>query len=152
MAAASRWRPRPEIRVLALGLPRRGDGAEAEILVSPVRDDDGGVTGWRPIGGGIEFGERAEAALRREFWEEYRLVVGVGARICVLENLFEHGGAPGHEVALVHEARLETPGAYDAPRFEPCEPGPAEAIWVRLDAFRSHAETLFPSGLLDAVV
>ena len=67
------WRPAPAIRVKALGLHWR----DGRLLAFEVHDDAGRVTGVRPLGGSIEFGETAEAALRREFREELGIDVVV---------------------------------------------------------------------------
>ncbi len=54
------------------------------------------------IGGGIEFGETAEAALRREFAEELGVTLGSVELLEVVENIFEfEGGRPGHEIVHV---------------------------------------------------
>lgn len=55
----------------------------------------------RAIGGGIEFGETAEAALRREFVEELGVVLDEVELLGVVENIFEYEGRPGHEIAHV---------------------------------------------------
>lgn len=55
----------------------------------------------RAIGGGIEFGETAEAALRREFTEELGVTLGTIELLEVVENIFEYEGNPGHEIAHV---------------------------------------------------
>jgi hypothetical protein len=60
------WRPHPMIRVKALGLHWRG----GRLLAMEVLDDAGRVKGVRPLGGTVEFGETAEAAVIREFREE----------------------------------------------------------------------------------
>lgn len=146
-----RWRPAPRIRVLAVGLPRRDGPDGPEILASPVRDDSRAVIGWRPIGGEIEFGERAEAAVRREFLEEFGLRVRCGAQICALENLFEHHGAQGHEIVLVFETTLEPPETAGKDRFEPIEAGLETASWTTLARFHSGEAVLFPAGLSERI-
>ena len=55
----------------------------------------------RAIGGGIEFGETAEAALRREFVEELGVTLSTVKLLAVVENIFEYEGNPGHEIAHV---------------------------------------------------
>lgn len=104
-ARPSDYAPPGRIRVLALALirhPRTGAHLMTEF-VDPGRD---GLVIHRPPGGGIEFGETAQEALRREMLEEFAAEVEVGPRLAVLENLFTFNGVPGHEWVAVHEARL----------------------------------------------
>jgi hypothetical protein len=45
----STWRPPPVVRPIAIGIVRRGD----DLLLMAVRNDDGAIKGWRPLGGSI---------------------------------------------------------------------------------------------------
>jgi ADP-ribose pyrophosphatase YjhB (NUDIX family) len=53
-----------------------------------VRDDHDNLEGWRPLGGTIEFGERAAEALKREFLEELDKPIREPLPLAVLENLY----------------------------------------------------------------
>src|SRR5690606_23067881 len=87
------WRPASNIRLKALGLHWR----DGKLLAAEVLDDAGHVKGVRPLGGTVEFGETAEAAVIREFEEELGITVKVGGAPIFMENIFTHGGQVGHE-------------------------------------------------------
>ncbi len=91
------WRPPSQIRVKALGLHWR----DGRLLAAEVYDDRGKVKGVRPLGGSVEFGERAEAAVQREFKEELGVEVSVSSGPIAMENLYEHEGETGHEVLFL---------------------------------------------------
>ena len=140
------WRPPAYIRPLAVGIVRRGD----QLLVMAVLDDAGAVVGWRPLGGSIEFGERAAAALQRELVEELGLAVGAPTLVKVLESFYEHHGAAGHEVVFVFEATFTDAAAYQRETFQFHDAGiDNTACWIAIERFRGGAERLFPAGLID---
>ena len=87
----------PLIRNIAVGLPVRAGHVLVLRGVDRVKDE----AFYRAIGGGIEFGETAEAALRREFTEELGVTLGAVELLDVIENIFEYEGKPGHEIAHV---------------------------------------------------
>lgn len=71
------------IRPLAICLFRRGD----RILVAEGFDPVKGETFYRPLGGAIEFGERAVQTLIREFREEIGEEVADLRYLTTLENM-----------------------------------------------------------------
>lgn len=85
------------IRNLAVGLPIR----DGHVLAQEGHDSVKGTTYLRAIGGGIDFGESADAALRREFREELEVELGAVQLLGVIENIFEYEGSPGHEIVHV---------------------------------------------------
>jgi ADP-ribose pyrophosphatase YjhB (NUDIX family) len=142
------WRPRPAIRPVVIALIRRGE----ELLAAEVRDDAGALMGWRPLGGAIEFGERAAEALRRELLEEIGQTIADPALLTVLENHYEHHGARGHEIVFVFQAAFNDPSAYRRDSFEFDDAGAHNsARWVDLARFRDRRDQLFPAGLLDVL-
>ena len=133
------------IRVLAVGIAWRGD----EFLVGrgydPVKEEGF----FRPLGGAIEFGERSQDAVRREFLEELGVKIDVGDRIWVTESIFEWNGQAGHEVVFVYDVRFRDERMYEGDTVEGLEGDtPFEACWVTLDALSSGEVPLYPEGLL----
>jgi ADP-ribose pyrophosphatase YjhB (NUDIX family) len=140
------WRPPSVVRPIAIGLVRRGD----KLLLMVVRGDDGAIKGYRPLGGSIEFGERAADALKREFAEELGLAVTEPVLLTVLENLYTHHGAAGHEIVFVFETALADESAYRRDGFSYEDGGVRNDVaWVALARFRAGEAELFPTGLLD---
>src|SRR5215203_5535787 len=70
------------IRPLALCVFRRGD----KIFVAEGHDAKANKTFYRPIGGGIDFGERAIDTVRREVQEEIAAEVSNLVYLGTLEN------------------------------------------------------------------
>jgi 8-oxo-dGTP pyrophosphatase MutT (NUDIX family) len=129
------------IRPLVLGVPRRdGDVFVAEYSGANERF-------YRPIGGGVEFGEYSDDALRREFREELDLSVAVGRHLGVVENTFTFEGTPGHEVVFVYEIE-ETDDLWNTSRLDgQDDDGTYVATWQSLSALESGGPPLYPDGL-----
>ncbi len=135
-----------QIRPLALVLFRREDG---HILVAPGFDHVKGQRFYRPLGGGIEFGERAEAAARREIREELGAEVEGLRLLGVFENLFTFLGSAGHELVWLYEGRFSDPGFYVGDELTADEGGAAFPVhWVPMDVFTNREAPLYPDGLL----
>lgn len=139
------WRPANTITVKALALIWRDDS----LLLADIQDDSGRVKGVRPLGGTVEFGEPWRDALQREFLEE------LGARITlldthfVMENLYEHHGAAGHEIVFLCHAHFSEPGFYEKDSFAFVESDEtrATASWMSLEEIEARRLELYPSGL-----
>lgn len=103
---------------------------------------------YRPLGGGVEFGETAREAVTREIREETGHEV-TGLRLLgVLENLFECDGKPGHEIVFVFDGRFADEAMYGKESMTLTEDGGGtfHAMWRALDSF-DEQHRLVPEGL-----
>jgi 8-oxo-dGTP pyrophosphatase MutT (NUDIX family) len=132
------------IRPIALGVIWRGDA----LLVFEGRDELKDEVYYRPLGGGIEFGEASHDTLKREFVEELAADVTVGERIGVLENVYTWRGRQGHEIAFMFAAEFSDPGLYSREEFKILD-DPAIARWVDFADFRDGGKILYPRGLTE---
>jgi len=133
------------IRPLALAVFRDGP----RILVEDNSAQDRRDYFYRPPGGGVEFGERAIDAVRREMREEFEAEIRDVRPLGTLENIFDYHGRPGHEVVFVFETRFVDASFYAAERIVGTEGAGIriEAIW--LDVSRPLDRPLYPNGLLE---
>jgi 8-oxo-dGTP pyrophosphatase MutT (NUDIX family) len=140
------WTPPPTVRPIAVCVVRNGD----RIFVQEAHDPADGRTFYRPLGGGIDFGELAIAAARREMAEEASVEVDDLRLLGVLENLFEYNGAPGHEIVMVYEGRFVDDALYRAESVSCVEANGEEfrGLWLGLERARRGEALLFPDGLL----
>jgi ADP-ribose pyrophosphatase YjhB (NUDIX family) len=139
---------KPKIRVLALAVFRRGD----ELLVMEGYDPIKRQTFYRPLGGGVEFGERVIDALHRELREELDAEITNVRLLQVMENLFVFDGKPGHEIVWMHDATLVDPTFYARDEIVITENGAlGRALWKPLSEFATGRAILYPDGLLETL-
>jgi 8-oxo-dGTP pyrophosphatase MutT (NUDIX family) len=136
------------IRPLAICVFRHNE----HILVAEGYDPIKRQSFYRPLGGGIEFGETSEQTIHRELLEE------IGAEVCelrylgTLENIFVFNGAAGHEIVQVYDGALANAGLYEQSVILGQEMDMAEsfqAVWKHLDEFGDGKLILYPTGLLE---
>ncbi|NNE89654.1 MAG: NUDIX domain-containing protein [Silicimonas sp.] len=140
------WRPHPGIRVKALGLNWRGN----RLLAAEVLDDAGRVKGVRPLGGTVEFGETAKAAVMREFKEELGIDVEAVGHPFFIENLFSHEGSPGHEILILFDVVFKPEAFLDEERIQFREDNGTicHAEWFDIECLdQPDSHQLFPTGL-----
>ncbi len=136
---------RPLARPIAVAVIRKADGILVFAVPDPVKD----VTGYRPPGGTIEFGETGADAVVREIREELSAEIVEPQYLATIENIFEWLGQPGHELVRVYEARFADPALYRRDSFECVEANGAAftCVWKALSDFTR--EPLYPNGLRD---
>ena len=111
-----------------------------------------GLTFFRPIGGGIEFGESGAEAIQREVFEELDLKISQVQFVGAFENIFTYRGEPGHEIVLVFDAVFKDARTYEQPYLVGRESNGDgfHARWQELSAFNER-QPLFPEGLVKLV-
>lgn len=141
------WRPQNSIRGKVIGLAKHKD----RLLVCEVLNDQGMLKGWCPLGGGIEFGETAEVALRREIQEELKSDIQIIGDPIVFENIFQHHGIQGHEIVFAFSVHFSDSQIYAKNRFQILEArGSAHWVeWIEIERFKKGEHILFPPNLLE---
>lgn len=121
---------------------------DGKILVNEACDPVTGKRFFRPIGGGIEFGETSAEAVVREVAEELGLVITDVRLLGTLESLFTYAGNPGHEIVQVYDAKFVDVNVYDLPHLNAHESNGAAFVakWLPLTSFTVEAP-LVPDGL-----
>lgn len=121
-----------------------------KLFVGEGRDAVKGDTFYRPLGGGIEFGELAAQTAIREFKEELNADIQVLAYCHTLENIFEFNGKQGHQIVIVLQARFVDPAFYDRDNFACIDDnGGFVAKWIDKDEFYAGRKILYPIGLVE---
>ena len=122
-----------------------------KILVSEEHDPSKGDTFYRPLGGGIEFGEHSTDTIHRELMEEIGAEVKNLVYLGTLENIFTFNGEPGHEIVQVYDGELRESGLYEQAVISGYEAEvnlSMKVVWKGLDEFSSGKSILYPDGLL----
>jgi len=136
------------IRPLAVAIIKHN----GKLLAGIGKDSKKGQTFYRLLGGGIEFGEKGEEALRREFREELESDLENIKYITTLENIFTFEGKNGHEIVMIFEADLVNKELYSKntiPILDLEEGG--KATWENIEDYKNKKLILYPEGVVDFV-
>ncbi len=135
------------IRPIAIGIFKHNDS----ILVFEGHDAIKDETFYRPLGGGIEFGEYSIETIKREIWEEIEAEITNVEYIVTLENVFVNDGHNGHEFVTIYQAEFVDKSLYEQPVIMGQEDDgtPFKAFWKPLSLFKDNGPPLYPTGLLE---
>jgi 8-oxo-dGTP pyrophosphatase MutT (NUDIX family) len=135
-----------QIRVLALGLIRDGD----RIFISEGYDPVKKQTFYRVLGGGVDFGETSDEALKREFQEEIQAELTNIKYLGCLENLFTFNGNPGHELLQLYQCDFVDPKFYQLEELVFAEGDrKKKALWLDINRFTSGELRIVPERFLE---
>lgn len=137
------------IRPLVICIFQKDDS----ILVAEGYDSVKGDYYYRPIGGGIEYGEKSAEALIREVQEEIETDIFNLKYLGTLENIFTFNGEVGHEIVQVYDASFVDISFYTEDLFEGKEDDGKIFKIMRLpiSKFQNGELRLVPDGLLDLI-
>ncbi|MDA1191312.1 MAG: NUDIX domain-containing protein [Candidatus Poribacteria bacterium] len=126
---------------------------EASIPATDTRDE---LWFHRPLGGGIEYGERAADAVRREMREELGVEITDIELLGTLENIWTFEGEVGHEIVFVFNARFVDESLYERDEFDVYEAGVdlhLRAVWLSIEDVRQgKTHPVYPDDLLNLLV
>jgi len=136
-----------QIRPLAICVFRNNNHILVAEGYDPVKEE----TFYRPLGGGIEFGESSENTVRRELKEEINADVGELQYLGTVENIFIFNGISGHEIVMVYDGAFTDSGLYDQTVIAGKEANGKDirAAWKSLDEFEAGGSILYPDGLVE---
>ena len=133
-----------EIRPVVLGLLTRNN----KLLVSEGYDEVKDQYFYRCLGGGIEFWERSDEALRREFQEEIGKDIIVKDFLGIAENIFTFNGKKGHELVLFYSIDIDDKDYQEEYIMD--EDGEEDkAVWIDIDLFKKGEKILYPKKIFD---
>lgn len=128
-----------EIRPIALGLAIKNN----KLLVSEGFDKVKNETFYRCLGGGIEFLEKSEEALKREFLEEINVDITVKDFLGISENIFTYQGKKAHELILFYS--IEIPDKNYQEEYKVIDDhGETIAKWIDINEFKNKNKILYP--------
>ena len=137
-----------QIRPIAICIFRRNDHILVAEGYDPVKDE----YFYRPLGGGIEFGENSVQAISREVMEEINVEVDRESleHLATLENIFHFNGSLGHEIVFIYDGVLKDAALYEQDLIWGQEANGEEirAMWKSLGDFGDRKLILYPAGLL----
>ena len=125
-----------EIRPVVLGILKKDN----KILVNRGFDKVTKEEFYRPIGGGIEFLETSEDALKREFQEELNIAIEVKEFLGIEENIFTYNGKKAHELILFYNVSIKNEDYKEEYVVE----GNVNARWIDINKFRNKELKLYP--------
>ncbi|RLC38677.1 NUDIX hydrolase [Candidatus Falkowbacteria bacterium] len=135
-----------KIRPLALAFLKHKN----KILVFKAKDKVKKEEFYRLLGGGIEFGEKAEAAVKREIKEEIGAEIKEIKLLDVNENIFNYIGIAMHEIVFIFKAKFEDKEFYKKNniKIKDSKKG-RKAVWVEIEELKKRK--LYPEGIADLI-
>lgn len=131
------------IRPIALGIAIKNN----KLLVMDGYDSKKGQHFYRCLGGGIEFLEKGEDALKREFKEELNKDIKVNNFLGLSENIFNYEGKDAHELVLFYSIDIEEEDTNHTYKILD-ELDNTIVSWEPIEEFKKGNKIIYPEGVL----
>ncbi len=131
-----------EIRPVVLGIAIKN----GKILVSEGYDKVKKQTFYRCLGGGIEFLETSQEALKREYKEELGIDIIVEDFCGISENIFTYQGKNAHELILFYNIKIQDKDVREKYYIidDNCE---SDAYWIDVNEFKNNKKIIYPEQI-----
>jgi len=133
----------PPIRPIVLGVAIK----DGKLLVSEGYDKVKNQTFYRCLGGGIEFLEKSDAALKREFVEELGIEITTKDFLGVAENIFTFEGKDGHELVFFYSIDINDSDYKDEYTILDIKKE-TKAKWIDIEDLKSKKQIVYPQEVL----
>jgi len=130
-----------QIEVKALCIILRNN---KEILVGLGYDEVKKEHFGRIMGGGMNFGETAESAVRREIKEELLCEIENLEFVKLIENIFTYNGEQGHQITFLYKGNLANKNLYKQEKILVHDTNSFEAEWLPLSDVKNRKVKLYP--------
>jgi len=131
-----------EIRPIALGLAVKN----GKVLVSEGYDKIKNQTFYRCLGGGIEFLEKSDEALKREFKEEIGADITVKDFLGLSENIFTFEGKNGHEIIFIYSVDIKDCDYKE--QYTIIDNQNSIAKWIDINKFKNKEAIVYPEEVI----
>ena len=135
-----------EIRPIVLGLAIKNN----KLLVSEGFDKVRNETFYRCLGGGIEFLEKSQEALKREFAEEINVDIIIKDFLGISENIFTYQGRKAHELILFYSIDISDDNYQEEYKVID-DHGETIAKWIDIDEFKNKNKILYPEEIFNYI-
>ena len=136
-----------EIRPIVLGIVIKDN----KLLVLEGFDEKKNEFFYRALGGGIEFGEKSDEALKREFLEELGIEIEIDKYLGLAENIFEFNGRKAHELVLMYKINIKDED-YKENYVVNDDKGKFKGLWVDIQKFVKGEKRLYPQEVFKYLV
>jgi ADP-ribose pyrophosphatase YjhB (NUDIX family) len=123
--------------------------SKKQLLVDTGFDAIKNQNFYRPLGGGVEFGEHSSLAVVREFKEEAGKEIMIDRYLGTLENIFQFENEKGHEIIFIYAAKFVDTNDYQNEEILVNDKGRAnsKAVWRSVHEIQQEKAKLYPDGL-----